>query len=498
INGFNTNDVLRGGRGNDTLSGGPGDDTYYYAQGDGNDVIIENAAGNFSTVDTLNLLDINPAGVSLVRNGNDLTVVIAETAPGAGNGGSILLKSELDDFFSTGVERIVFADGTIWTQADLRVKTLAQASTRGNDTITGFNTNDILTGGPGNDTLSGVAGDDTYIYARGDGNDTIIEGTAGNFTTFDTLRLQNIDPASVSFVRNLNDLTLVVAETAPGAGNGGSILLKDELDDWFSQGVERVAFDNGTVWSQADLRAMLLTQAINAGSGDILGFNVADTLVAGLGDRFLNGRGGADTYVYSSAGGNDVIADPGNFVSRLQFSDIVSTDVSLSRRVANNGADLVIINNLTGKTVTVQREFSGGAMLSVQFSDGVSWSQAQILDILAANGGGYMFGRGDGQVTFAQSVTSLRMAAGISASDVILQSSGTDLIVKLRGSTDSITVQGALTINAWGVSSSLAQLKFSDGTTLDLGKPDAGHGLPLTFTWLGTGNNYFLTGSNYG
>jgi Ca2+-binding RTX toxin-like protein len=498
INGFNTNDVLRGGRGNDTLSGGPGDDTYYYSQGDGNDVIIENAAGNFSTIDTLNLLDINPAGVSLVRNGNDLTVVIAETAPGAGNGGSILLRSELDNFFSTGVENVAFANGTIWTQADLRVKTLAQASTPGNDTITGFNTNDILTGGPGNDTLSGVAGDDTYIYARGDGNDTIFEGTAGNFTTFDTLRLQNIDPASVSFVRNLNDLTLVVAETAPGAGNGGSILLKDELDDWFSQGVERIAFDNGTVWSQADLRAMLLTQATNAGSGDILGFNVADTLVAGLGDRFLNGRGGADTYVYSSAGGNDVIADPGNFVSRLQFSDIASTDVTLSRRVANNGADLVIINNLTGKTVTVQREFSGGAMLSVQFSDGVSWSQAQILDILAANGGGYLFGRGDGQVTFAQSVTSVRMAAGISASDVILQSSGTDLIVKLRGSTDSITVHGALTINAWGVSSSLAQLKFSDGTTLDLGKPDAGHGSSLTFTWLGTGNNYNLTGSNYG
>jgi Ca2+-binding RTX toxin-like protein len=498
INAFNTNDIIRGGPGNDTMSGGPGDDTYNYARGDGNDVIIEGTAGNFSTFDTLNLEAINPADVSLARSGNDLTLVIAESAPGAGNGGSILLKAELDDFFSTGVERIAFADGTVWTQADLRVKTLAQASTSGNDIITGFNTNDILSGGPGNDTLSGGPGDDTYIYARGDGNDTIVEGTAGNFSTFDTLRLQNIDPASVSFVRNVNDLTLVVAETTPGAGNGGSILLRDDLDDWFSQGVERIAFDNGTVWSQADLRAMLLTQATNAGSGSILGFNVADTLVAGLGDRFLNGRGGADTYVYSSAGGNDVIADPGNFLSRLQFSDIASIDVSLSRPAANNGADLVITNNLTGKTVTVQHEFSGGALLSVQFSDGVSWSQAQILDILTANNGGFLFSRGDGQVTLAQGVSSVRMAAGISASDVILQSNGTDLIVKLRGTTDSITVHNDLTINAWGVSSSLAQLKFSDGTTLDLGQPSSGHGLPLTFTWLGTGNNYNLTGSNYG
>jgi Ca2+-binding RTX toxin-like protein len=503
ITGFNTNDILRGGLGNDTLSGGPGDDTYYYARGDGNDVIIEAAAGNFSTIDTLNLQGINPADVSLVRNGNDLTVVIAESAPGAGNGGSILLKAELDDFFSTGVERIAFADGTIWTQNDLRLKMLAQASTSGNDIITGFNTNDILTGGLGNDTLSGGAGDDSYIYSRGDGNDVIIEGTAGNFSTFDTLRLQNIDPASVSFVRNVNDLTLVVAETAPGAGNGGSILLKEDLDDWFSQGVERIVFDNGTVWTQADLRAMLLTQATNAGSGSILGFNVADTLVAGLGDRFLNGRGGSDTYVYSSAGGNDIIADPGNFLSTLQFTDIASTDVSLSRPAANNGADLIITNNLTGKTVRVQREFKndggGGPLLSIHFSDGVSWSQAQIQDILIANnGGGVTFSRGDGQVTLAPGVSALRMGAGISASDVILQSNGTDLIVKLRGTTDSVTVHSDFTINAWGVSSSLAQLKFSDGSTLDLGKPDAGHGLPLTFTWLGTGNNYNLVGSNYG
>jgi Ca2+-binding RTX toxin-like protein len=503
INAFNTNDIITGGQGDDTLSGGAGDDTYIYARGDGNDVIIEAAAGNFSTIDTLKLEGINPADVSLVRNGNDLTLVIAESAPGAGNGGSILLKAELDDFFSTGVERIAFADGTVWTQADLRLKTLAQASTSGNDIITGFNTNDIITGGQGDDTLSGGAGDDTYIYARGDGNDTIIEGWAGNFSTFDTLRLQNITPAAVSFVRDVNDVTLVFAETAPGAGDGGSILLKQSLDDYFSQGVERIAFDNGTVWTQADLRAMLLTQATNAGTGTILGFNVSDTLVAGLGDRVLNGRGGADTYVYSSAGGNDVIGDPGNFLSTLQFADIASTDVSLSRPAANDGGNLVITNTLTGKTVTVQREFKndggGGPLASIHFADGVSWSQAQIQAMLVANnGGGFTFTRGDGQVTLDSSVTSVQMAPGIAASDVILQSNGTDLIVRLRGANDSITVHNDLTINAWGVSSTLGQLRFSDGSTLDLGQPTAGHGLPLTFTWLGTGNNYYLTGSNYG
>jgi hypothetical protein len=74
----------------------------------------------------------------------------------------------------------LFADGTVWTRADLRVKLLAQASTSGNDTITGFNVADIIRGGAGNDTINGAGGTDTYLYARGDGNDTITETESYN------------------------------------------------------------------------------------------------------------------------------------------------------------------------------------------------------------------------------------------------------------------------------------------------------------------------------
>jgi Ca2+-binding RTX toxin-like protein len=501
INGSNVSDLIAGGLGNDTINGGPGDDIYLYARGDGNDVIIEGTAGNFSQFDTLKLQDINPAEASLVRNGNDVTILFAATGPGSGNAGSILLKDELDNWFAQGVEQIVFADGTAWTQNDLRLKLLAQAATPGNDVINGYNTNDSITGAGGNDTLSGGAGDDIYVYTRGDGNDSIIEGTAGNFSQFDTLRLHGIALSSVNLVRNGNDVTLGFAETAPGAGNGGSVLLKDELDDWFAQGVEQVVFDDGTVWTQAILRSMLLAQATSAGTGQILGFNVADVIVAGLGDRFMNGRGGADTYIYSSSGGNDVIADPGRFQSTLQLTYIASTEVTLWRSIANSGGNLIIANNVTGKTLTVLGEFSGGGgpLSAINFADGVSWNQAQLTAILSANsGGGYLFGRGDGQVTLSATVGAVLMGPGISASDIYLQSSGTALIVKLKGATDSITVNGDLANNAWGVSSSLALLKFSDGTSLPLGRPSAGNGLPLTFTWLGTNNNYYLVGSGYG
>jgi Ca2+-binding RTX toxin-like protein len=500
--GYNTNDTLEGGKGDDVLSGGAGDDTYIYNRGDGNDTIIEGPAGNFSDNDTLMLHGINTSDVSLVRNGNDLTLTFSENSPGAGDGGSVLLKEELDNWFSQGVEQIKFDDGTVWTQADLRVMVLAQESTSGNDVINGFNTNDVITGGKGDDILMGGAGDDTYIYNRGDGNDTIIEGTAGNFSNNDTLVLHGIKTTDVSLVRNGNDLRLVFAESSPGAGDGGSILLKEELDDWFSQGVEQIKFDDGTVWTQADLRSMVLVQEENSSDSTIVGFNTADIIVAGNRDRTLLGGGGANTYVYSSAGGNDVIVDSSRFQSTLQLTDIASTNVSLERPLTDNGNDLIITVNSTGKTIKIVGEFgggSGGPLADVDFSDGVIWNQAQIEDVLqGGSGGGYVFSRGAGAVTLDNTVGVVSLDPSIAPGDIILQSSGSDLIVKVRGTSDSITVHGALKSNSWGVSSTLQRLNFSDGTSMDLGLPSAGHGAPLTFDWQGAANNFSLSGSNYG
>ena len=97
----------------------------------------------------------------------DVTLVIAESAAGAGDGGSIQLKEQLDWLYDRGIEQVVFDDGTVWSAADLRVMLLAQASTSGNDTIIGFNTADVLQGGAGNDTLNGWSGQrHLHLYPR--------------------------------------------------------------------------------------------------------------------------------------------------------------------------------------------------------------------------------------------------------------------------------------------------------------------------------------------
>ena len=197
----------------------------------------------------------------MVRNGNHVTLVIAESAPGAGDAGSIQLPDALEWNYERGIEQIVFDNGTIWSPDDLRVMVLAQASTSGNDTIIGFNTANVLQGGAGNDTLNGWSGDDTYIYTRGDGNDVITEPN-GNL---DKLVLHGVAPENVSLVRDGNHVTLVIAESAPGAGDGGSIQLRDALEWNYDRGIEQIVFDNGTIWTPTDLRVMVLAQASTSG-----------------------------------------------------------------------------------------------------------------------------------------------------------------------------------------------------------------------------------------
>ena len=333
ITGSSSADVIAGGLGNDTISGGSGDDIYIYNRGDGNDVITDNADGY---LDTLSLNGVAPADVTLVRNGNDVTFVIAESAVGAGDGGSILLKEELDDWYGRGIDRVAFSDGTVWTRANIRVKLLAQVSTSGNDNIVGFNSADVLQGGAGNDTLNGGSGDDTYIYARGDGNDVITEAN-GNL---DKLVLHGIAPSDVSLARNGNHVTLVIAESAAGAGDGGSIELKEELEWSYDRGIEQVVFDNGTVWSAADLRVMVLAQASTSGNDTIIGFNTADVLQGGAGNDTLNGGSGDDTYIYARGDGNDVITEANGNLDKLILHGIAPGDVSLVRN--GNHVTLVI------------------------------------------------------------------------------------------------------------------------------------------------------------
>lgn len=92
--------------------------------------------------------------------------------------------------------------------------------------IAGNRGNNVLSGGRGKDTLIGQAGNDTYVFARGDGQDTLIDKdtAAGNR---DVLRLDGIDQTNLWFRHAGNDLQISIM------GTSDQITVKD----WYVPGV---------------------------------------------------------------------------------------------------------------------------------------------------------------------------------------------------------------------------------------------------------------------
>ncbi len=190
VNGTGDADTLDGAAGNDTLNGQAGSDTYIFAAGSGNDTI--SGEWDSSATDTIKLVGLNPADVTLARVGQDLSIAINAT------GEKITVSGH---FYGTsnGIEQIVFADNTTWDRATILTHAWIRG-TGGNDTLNGTNDADTLDGGAGNDTLNGTAGSDTYIFKAGSGNDTI-SGEYDSSAT-DMIKLVGLNPADVTFARS--------------------------------------------------------------------------------------------------------------------------------------------------------------------------------------------------------------------------------------------------------------------------------------------------------
>lgn len=373
--------TYRGLGGNDRLEGGAASDTYIWARGDGADVVIEGPEEGSG--DTLILEGINPANVAVTRSGADATIVVAESAPGAGDEGSVVLRNSLDAYYNQGVDRIAFADGVVWTQAKLRQMTVSSAGTPGDDVISGTSSPDIIAGGGGNDTLNGVGGSDTYIWARGDGADRITETVENGLT--DKLILEGVNASDVAVSANGINATLTIAESTPGAGDGGSIILDHTFDEYYGQGVDQIAFADGVVWTRADLRAAYFRAASTPGNDTISGFNSNDTIRAGKGEDALNGQGASDTYLWARGDGSDRITEwveNGNS-DKLILEGVNPGEVTVGR--SGNTATLTIADSVPGAgdggAVVLEHTFDdyyGQGLDLISFDDGTVWTRADL------------------------------------------------------------------------------------------------------------------------
>ncbi len=491
------NNTLDGGAGNDYLSGSTGNDTYLFNLGGGQDRIYDgdSTTGN---VDTIRFgTGIAAGDIRFSRGyGGDLVLGISGTT-------DQLSIQDWGNGDAYHIERIEFADGTVWGTADLpsQLSGLPLIGTNGNDYLSGDSGNDTLDGGAGNDTLVGGTGNDTYLFNLGGGQDRISEydSTPGNV---DTVRFgAGIMADDITFSRNGYDLVLSI--------NGTSDQLKiqswDYGDAWR---IERVEFADGTVWGTADLPSQLSGLPLIGTSGNdyLYGDSGNNTLDGVAGNDTLVGGTGNDIYLFNLGGGQDTISEydytAGNLDTIRFGAGIAASDIRFS---SGYGGDLVLGINGTTDQLKIQNWGYGDYyhIERVEFADGTAWDatdlQAQFAaapivgsagnDYLSGNAGNntldggagndylyggtgndtYLFNLGSGQDTIydydstAGNVDTIRFGVGIAAGDIIFSRSGNNLVLGINGTTDQ------LTISNWGTdaSSRIERVEFADGTAWD-------------------------------
>lgn len=427
IHGLGGDDTLIGGAGDDMLDGGSGSDVYIFARGDGKDVLTDVDATPGNTDIVRFAAGISAADVVVTRDLHNLYLNV---------GGDRLTLANWMNGGASVIERVEFADGTVWSEVELalaaaRATELSDylVGTSGNDGIQGLAGNDTILGGTGDDALEGGSGNDVYIYRRGDGSDTIsdVDGTAGNA---DVVRFDaSIAMSDVVLKRSGDDLYLSIA------GSADAIRLRN----WFldpAYRIERVEFAGGGQWVLADMVAGLPvasdgddvlsgTDGVDliaglAGNDTLYGKGADDTLVGGQGNDILQGGAGSDVYLFSRGDGADTIQDEdataGN-TDIVRFDSTVSAaDVQLTRDLSN----LYISVMGTGDHIKVSNWFSGAQhrVERIEFADGTVWDAAYIASIVTA-GEGDDFLQGDGEND------TLRGAGG---NDGLVGGAGNDLL----------------------------------------------------------------------
>lgn len=289
----------------------------------------------------------------------------------------------------------------------------------GGDSLLGDFGDDTLEGGSGNDSLNGGHGDDLYVYGRGDGTDRITEVSAGS--GIDTLHLTDgLTLADFRLVGQSGDLLLVLTD------GSGEIRLADQSQIHDAR-IETLILDDGTT---IDLTGPL---GMQGGDGDdlITSADTGDTVSGGAGGDNLDGLAG-DDILFGGSGRDTLEGDGGN--------DLLQGGSGADSLFGDAGDD------------TIQGG-SGNDDLAEGFGD----------DLYIYNRGDG-FDRIDGRFSQAGGFDTLQFGAGIAVDDITLTSDGSDLRVRLRDGTGEVLIEDQMV----NVASRIEQLRFADGTTVDL------------------------------
>jgi Ca2+-binding RTX toxin-like protein len=294
--------------------------------------------------------------------------------------------------------------------------------------LTGNSGNNTLTGGAGNDTLNGAAGADTL--RGGTGNDTYVVDNTGDSVTENANEGTDMVQSSVTYTvgANVENLTLTGTTAINGTGN---------------------TLDN----------ILIGTSAVNTLTGNAGN----DTLNGGAGADTLRGGTGNDTYVVDVTG--DSVTENANEGTDTVQSAVTYTlganleNLTLTGTAAINGTGNTLANVLTGNSAA--NTLTGNA--GNDTLDGGAGN-----DTLVGGTGNdvYRFGPGKGQDTVSENDATAGNSDLVDVSsdrlNLVFSYSGTNLLMKLHGTSDSLTMQ------SWqnGTANQTEVLRAQDGSTL--------------------------------
>ncbi len=445
-----TDDFVYGGAGNDTLYGGTGNDTYMFNRGDGADYISE--AGGIDAVrfgEGIRAEDVYVKRVKaysgssqyynleLSIKGSENDKITIERYFGYYDGN--VFSSGFKDMPHQVIEKIIFADDTVWTQDNIYQMTHKLTGTNENDTLAAYDKgaveyhglggddtlrgdegddllygdvgqdclygsagNDMLIGGQGADELRGGSGDDTYVFNKGDGVDYLVEDGGIDAIQFgegiiaeDVYVKRIVMNRGYSQYYNLelsfkDSSDKITIEKYFGYYEGS--YFSSGFRDTPNQMIEKITFADGTVWTQDNINQM---------THNLVGTDKDDTFIAfdkgaveyyGLdGNDYLRGDAG-DDMLYGDSGKDQLYGGAGNdFLYGGQDDDEISGDAGndsiyggqgTDKLRGGTGDDTYIFNKGDGEDYIVE----GGGIDVIQFGEGISPEDVIAKHVIAPSG----------------------------------------------------------------------------------------------------------------
>ena len=278
----------------------------------------------------------------------------------------------------------------------------------------------------GNDSFNGNERQkDRYLFRSGHGQDVIDDrGSYNDPDDYNDLCFEGAKLADTQFVRSGNDLII------KAYGTNDSVTLLDFFNYSRNNIAFNFVFDNETITYNELISRYTFTQSGDDGNNEIVGWYGKDLLNGGAGDDILWGGDGDD--ILNGGEGHDILLG-GNGRNILDGGEGNDT------LWAGNDGD--ILDGGEGNDI-----LNGGGGYDILIGGGGN-------DTLKGGGGKdrYEFEAGHGQDVVQDSGSDSKddlnarndlVFKGAKLADAEFIRSGTDLIIKAYGSTDSVTLQG--------------------------------------------------------